>query len=192
MSYCRLKSHKIINRKDGDLLMMTRKAREDLYNETAKQRVCTTRMQQHVSTSKNSATMLLNVSILLALLIFSACPKSLLAAGSEWTEIEINGQLNGANLRLWSATNPDRLRKPTPGLVNFAIWVSAEDKCRTVSIKPKLNQWSRSAMPIGNRIYRTGYYQIGFLAPIANTLGALGREQWTINATVSDVQECPS
>jgi hypothetical protein len=120
-------------------------------------------------------------------MIFSACPKSLLAAGNDWTEIEIDNP----HVRLFSIINPNLVKNPTKGLVNFAIQVFSDDDCRTVNIIPHLNEWSRSAMPIGDRIYRTGFYKIGFLAPLANTPNALGREGWTFTATVSDVQECP-
>jgi hypothetical protein len=110
-----------------------------------------------------------------------------LAAANDWTEIEIDNP----HVRLFSIVNPSRSTKHIVGLVNFGIMVFSDDDCRTVNIIPHLNEWSRSALPIGDRIYRTGFYRIGFLAPIANNPDAVGREKWTFTATVSDVQECP-
>jgi hypothetical protein len=104
---------------------------------------------------------------------------------SGWTEVSVFDN----SVRLWSHSN---LRGVTiPGLVNYAIQVFAGKGCRTVAIHPNINTWSRSALPVGENWYRTSFYQIGFLAPKANTPGAVGKEAWTITATVSDVQECP-
>ena len=108
-----------------------------------------------------------------------------------WTKVEITGNTE-PYVSVWTKTNPERRRNPVPGLVNYSIMVFAEDACRAVTIKADVNEWARAALPIGHRYYKTGFYDIGFLAPKANTPGASGKEKWTISATMSEIEECPN
>ena len=128
-------------------------------------------------------------------MILSAWPKTSFAEstpkwndnlrGNGWIEVTIFDN----NVRLWS--HPHLSGVAIPGLVNYAIQVLAGKECRAITIHKNMNKWSRSALPVGEHWYRTNFYQIGFLAPKANTPDAVGKEAWTITATVSDIQECP-
>lgn len=102
---------------------------------------------------------------------------------SGWAEVVVFAK----SVRLWKNKSSEH-----PGLTYYAIQVFAGKKCRSVSIVPHLNEWARSAFPVGERIYRTNFHRIGFLAPKANTPNAKERATlWTISATVSEIQECP-
>lgn len=102
---------------------------------------------------------------------------------SGWKEVTVFEK----SVRLWSHSELSTV----PGLVNYAIQVLSGKKCRLVSIHLNKNKWTRSALPVGGRWYRTNFHQIGFLAPKANTPDAAGKEAWIITAKVSDIQECP-
>ena len=75
--------------------------------------------------------------------------------------------------------------------MEYALQVFAGKGCRKVNIVPEMNEWVRVGIMRYGRVYRSGFYEIGFVDALQNTPGAADRAEWTMVLEVGEVRDCP-